>query len=63
MLTGACRYNAVSPVPTSAVVATCRSIFQQGLMQYVLNTFSKKCPPYHVTQDDVILLYIDSKWR
>ena len=24
-----------------------------GLTQYVLNTFSKKSPPYHVTQDDV----------
>ena len=24
-----------------------------GLTQYVLNIFSKKSPPYHVTQDDV----------
>ena len=24
-----------------------------GLTQYVLNTFTKKIPPYHVTQDDV----------
>ena len=24
-----------------------------GLTQYVLNNFSKKSPPYHVTQDDV----------
>ena len=24
-----------------------------GLIQYVLNNFSKKSPPYHVTQDDV----------
>ena len=24
-----------------------------GLTQYVLNKFSKKSPPYHVTQDDV----------
>ena len=24
-----------------------------GLIQYVLNNFSKKFPPYHVTQDDV----------
>ena len=24
-----------------------------GLTQYVLNNFSKKPPPYHVTQDDV----------
>ena len=24
-----------------------------GLMQYVLNNFSKKSPPYHVTQYDV----------
>ena len=25
----------------------------EGLMQYVLNNFSKKSPPYHVTHDDV----------
>ena len=25
-----------------------------GLTQYVLNIFSKKSPPYHVTQDDVL---------
>ena len=25
-----------------------------GLTQYVLNNFSKKSPPYHVTQDDVL---------
>ena len=25
-----------------------------GLTQYVLNKFSKKSPPYHVTQDDVL---------
>ena len=24
-----------------------------GLTQYLLNNFSKKFPPYHVTQDDV----------
>ena len=24
-----------------------------GLVQYVLNNFPKKSPPYHVTQDDV----------
>ena len=24
-----------------------------GLTQYVLNIFSKKSPPYHVTQDDI----------
>ena len=24
-----------------------------GLMQYVLNRFTKKIPPYHVAQDDV----------
>ena len=24
-----------------------------GLTRYVLNNFTKKCPPYHVTQDDV----------
>ena len=24
-----------------------------GLTQYVLNNFSKKSPPYHVTQDDI----------
>ena len=24
-----------------------------GLTQYVLNNFSKKSPPYHITQDDV----------
>ena len=24
-----------------------------GLTQYVLNRFSKKSPPYHVTQDDI----------
>ena len=27
--------------------------FPAGLTQYVLNIFSKKPPPYHVTQDDV----------
>ena len=26
---------------------------QAGLTKYVLNNFSKKSPPYHVTQDDV----------
>ena len=25
-----------------------------GLTKYVLNNFSNKCPPYHVTQDDVL---------
>ena len=24
-----------------------------GMTQYVLNIFSKKSPPYHITQDDV----------
>ena len=26
-----------------------------GLTQYVLNKFSKKSPPYHITQDDVLI--------
>ena len=27
--------------------------FPAGLTQYVLNNFSQKSPPYHVTQDNV----------
>ena len=53
MLAGAYQFNASSPVPTSTTVATCRSICQRGRRKYVLNNFSKKSPPHHVTQDDI----------
>ena len=37
---------------------------QAGLTQYVLNNFSKKSPPYHVTHKTTFrLLFRDSKWR
>ena len=34
-----------------------------GLTKYVLNNFSKKCPSYHVTQDDISAPSNDLKWR
>ena len=48
-LAGACRYNAESLVPAPTTAVTCRSICQRGWR----NTYSKKAPPYHVTQDGV----------
>ena len=50
MLAGAFRYNAANPVPTST---TMPKYLPAELTQYVLNSFSKKSPPYHVTQVDV----------
>ena len=53
MLADACEFNAASYVPIPTIVATCRSICRQNLTQYVLDSFSKKSPPYHVTEDDI----------
>ena len=55
MLAGACRYDATSPVPTPTPHdhGDMPKYFPAGLTQYVLNNFSKKSPPCHVTQDDV----------
>ena len=52
MRTCAFRCNTASPVPTPRPWRLAEYL-PAGLTQHVLNTLSKKFPPYHVTQDDV----------
>ena len=41
------------PCANSYDIGNMRKYLPAGLTQYVPNKFSKKSPPYHVTQDDV----------
>ena len=53
MLAGVWRSNAASPAPNPHDSSDMPKYLPAGLTQYVLNNFSKKSTPYHVTQDDV----------